>query len=204
MSLPSRAELEQSIKGAFQLLLQKPEGMERFDVSVRGYWRSFYAMLYAAPLNVFLLISAPREPGAEDAGGGGSPGQAAAESFGLLDLAGEGLVYAIDWLYWPLLGYYMAEAFGRSERYVGYIVAYNWSRLLGLAILTAAAFLDLMIMGQAFGGFFLIATLLALFISWSVARHALDLPGMQAAGMVAIDILGGFAVYWGTRFIQTL
>ena len=59
MSLPSKAELETSIKGAFQLLLQKPEGLRLLDASERGYWRSFYAMAYALPFHFFVLIAAP-------------------------------------------------------------------------------------------------------------------------------------------------
>ncbi len=204
MSLPSKAELETSIKGAFQLLLQKPEGLRLLDASERGYWRSFYAMLYALPFHFFVLIAAPESLQQMDEAARQAQQQAAGQGGGILSLTGHGLIYIIGWLYWPLLAFYVAQALGRAERYMVYIVAYNWARLVQLFLIAAASLLGPGILGDA-GSFLVMITLfLGVFYEWSVARLALSLSGMQAAGVVLIDMIGALAVYWGAQLLQSL
>lgn len=39
----------------------------------------------------------------------------------------EAVAYAIKWCAWPLLMFYIAQALDRSDRYLLYLSAYNWS-----------------------------------------------------------------------------
>lgn len=182
MSLPSKAELEGSLKGAFQLLLQKPEGMELLDVSERGYWRSFYAAFYGLPL--LMLAAFIVSPGPESQ-------EAAAEGGNLLfNLIGFLLFYVINWLYWPLAAVYVTRNLGRFDRYAGYIVAYNWAQLFALLAQVTAFVIGAMIFGNAEALLFP-AGLLALAINWSVARHALGIAALPAVVLTALDFFIG-------------
>lgn len=183
MSLPGAAELEASLKGAFQLLLQKPEGMSRFDVSLRGYWRSFYAAVFGAPL---LLLSHYLTPPVEAVTEAAGTDAAAGNLF--FDAAGYLLFYAITWLYWPLAAIYVTQTLGVYDRYIGYIVAYNWAQLLVLIVRASVVVISSVIFGVG-DVFLLLIVGLSLYLDWCVARIALAVTGMQAAGMVVMNLV---------------
>lgn len=188
MSLPDRAELERNVKGAFQLLLQRPQGLEALDSSLEGFWRSFYAALYGAPFFLFIMFSSL----------GASEGSEAILSidFTLPNVIGLLLIYAISWLYWPLLFHYIARGFGLEQSFLRYIVAYNWAALIQLAIATAALVLGGGLLGGAGNLLIFGSIVLQFFYQWSVARQALEIPGLPAGGLVFVDFLVGRVVLW--------
>lgn len=195
MSLPGKQEVERNVKGAFQLLLQRPEGLNVLDASVTGFWRSFYAALYGAPFFIYIMYSSI---GAVE-GGADLP-----ESARVLTQIGINLpntlalllIYVIGWLYWPLLFHYLSNAFGLEERYLRYIVAYNWAALIQIAFAAVALFLAAFLLGAPGGLLILASIVLQFFFQWSVARLALEIPGMAAAGLVFLDFIVGRAVLW--------
>ncbi|WP_455372033.1 hypothetical protein [Limibacillus halophilus] len=195
MSLPGKAELERNVTGAFQLLLQKPQGLESLDASPVGFWRSFYAALYGAPFFLFItFVSLGANQRAAEA-------PEAAQvllgiEFTLLNVIGLLLIYAISWLYWPLLFHYVAKGFGLQQRFFSYIVAYNWAALIQLGIRAVALLLGGSLLGTAGGILIFASVVLQFFYQWSVARQALEVSGLPAAGLVFLDFVVGQIVLW--------
>jgi len=109
------------------------------------------------------------------------------------------LLFAASWAGFALASLYLARALGVAEAWPRFIAAWNWSAVvqyLALAVLSLPGLL----LGR--GGLLDLGGLLALFFAvwmeWFVARHALRLSPLGAAGFVALDLgiavfLGGFA-----------
>ena len=118
-------ELASSVYGAFRLATFHEDGMDAFNVSMRGFWRSFFAALLIAP--VYLVF----------------PANSTASRTETLDPVHDALVnvlaYVIGWVAFPLAMITVTRMLGREERYVGYIVAYNWSAVPQILLLLAAA-----------------------------------------------------------------
>ena len=116
-----------------------------------------------------------------------------------LTLVVDFLLFAASWAGFALASLYLARALGVAEAWPRFIAAWNWSAVvqyLALAVLSLPGLL----LGR--GGLLDLGGLLALFFAvwmeWFVARHALRLSPLGAAGFVALDLgiavfLGGFA-----------
>ena len=173
----SLAEIGPAIYGAWRLALFDPGGMRHFDRSLHGFWRSFQAAILALPLYALLIWI-------HLAGmhvGGGWPRV----------LLGEGIAYVIGWVAFPLAFYYVAPIIDRTDHYLGFIVAYNWTSLIQLAILLPAygiAALGILPagLGSAVADVAEIATLV---YEWYVIRTALQVPGLGAAGVLLMDVV---------------
>ena len=66
--LPSRAETLRSLSGAWRLLTFRQEGFGFFAKDAGAVWRSFFAMILAAPAFALQLESFRGELGLEDPG----------------------------------------------------------------------------------------------------------------------------------------
>ena len=173
----SLAEIGPAIYGAWRLAWFDPNGMRYFDQSLNGFWRSFRVAILAAPFTALLIAF---DLSNEKLGGGW-----------FRVLAGESIAYVIGWVAFPLLAYYLTEAIDRRGRYLGFIVAYNWSTLIQLAVILPAALIAQS--GILPVGLAVILTLAAyaaiLVYEWFVVRTALGLPVLGAAGVVLIDFV---------------
>jgi hypothetical protein len=96
----------------------------------------------------------------------------------------------IAWVGFPLAMLPLARALDREGRYLGFMVAYNWSQ-----ILQSAAFL--FVLGIAASGVPLalgealltVAALVLLLYEWYIARVALEVSRLAAAAVVVLDLL---------------
>jgi len=52
--VPSKQEAGRSLAGLFYLILKRPDGMQLFDASPDGFWRSFGVFAWAWPVQCFL------------------------------------------------------------------------------------------------------------------------------------------------------
>jgi hypothetical protein len=173
----SLAEIGPAIYGAWRLAWFDPNGMRYFDQSLNGFWRSFRVAILAAPFTALLIAL---DLSHEKLGGGW-----------FRVLAGESIAYVIGWVAFPLLAYYLTEAIDRRGQYLGFIVAYNWSTLIQLAVILPAALIAQS--GILPVGLAVILTLAAyaaiLVYEWFVVRTALALSVLGAAGVVLIDFV---------------
>jgi hypothetical protein len=175
--IPSSREILSSLYGSWRLAHFDRTGMAYFDKSVDGFWRSFFAALIVAPLYAVMLglrYSAAGEPG--------DP-----MHYGLV----EAVSYLISWFSYPVVMHALTGLLDCRDRFVGYMVAYNWSLVLQNAVLVPIAMLNAMqvISPGVAGVVWLIAIVAVLAYLWFIARAGLAVPPLTAVGIVAIDVL---------------
>lgn len=183
----ARQEILISLYGAWRLLLRDPRGIEWFDDSIEGYWKSFFCAVVVLP-GYALWFAFTVYDVDFDAG-----------LFRILVV--EGIGYVVGWVAWPLLMAHIAAAIDRDKNYIRYIVAYNWSAGISIAIylivlaLRLTGFVPIGIM--AFLSF--IALVVILSYQWYILRVGLEVSPAAAAGLVAGDFVLGQIISLFTR-----
>ena len=165
-----------ALYGAYRLARADTNGLSYFDNSAAGFWRSFFAAVLIAPLFLILLII---RFSVDDIG-------ASAIRFYTF----EAIAYVIGWVLFPLVVFYLVETLGKQERYVGFIIAYNWAAVLqnGFYLPFAILFQLGLIPGEAAGLLNLLLLGLVLAYTWFVAKSALDISGAVAGGIIILDV----------------
>lgn len=181
--MPSRAEILHALQGAWLLAKGDPSGLDWFDLSVEGFWKSFAAMLLAAPAYAVLLLDQYARLGWPQHLGG--------------SLAAETAAYLAGWLAFPLAAIFLTRFLGLAGRYVPLIVAVNWTGLAQVGLYLAVVLAGLVLPAPLFRLGLLIAAMLALVYQWFVVRTALRTGSGTAFGLVLIDLLLGLAVSRG-------
>ena len=118
----TREEIVQSLTGAFEIFLDRPNAMRHFNVSVTGFWRSFSAIALVAPIYALSAL-AERQVALTDAL------HAAQFDDGLFSL-NKILALGIDWITLPLLLALIAGRIGIAGTYPAFIIARNWGSVL--------------------------------------------------------------------------
>lgn len=170
-------EVARGVAGAYRLARRDPGGMAWFDDSPRGYWRSYWAAVVVAP--AFLILDLIT-------GGFG-------EEFGLRAAAVQAIAYVIDWTAFPLAMIFVADTLNKWPRYRRYIVAYNWSNLIQMALLLPLAAIAVAFPSHPTLLLAQFAGIVMLVYRAYIAHVALQVGFGVAAGIVLIDVvLSGF------------
>jgi hypothetical protein len=144
-----------------------------FDASPHGFWRSFWAAVLVAPAFLILDILA---------GGLG-------DNSGARQIAIQLIGYVIDWTAFPVVMITICDSLGRWPQYTRYIVAYNWSAVVQMAVLLPVAVMAVLAPNH---GTMLLAqfvTVILLVYRAYVAHVALAVNLGTAAGVVLLDVL---------------
>lgn len=172
--MPDRKEVWSGLYGAYRLAFLDPSGMGYFNLTIEGFWRSFFAAALVAPGYALLMLlrAAPEEH----------------VDLGALVLV-ESVAYAIAWCAFPLAAIVLTRLLGLGRNYVALVVAINWS-----AVLQTAGFVVVVLLGRvapgAFGGWLvLLATGAILAYQWFVIRTALETTGGVALMLLLVDLL---------------
>ncbi|MBI1776806.1 MAG: hypothetical protein HYR63_15785 [Proteobacteria bacterium] len=180
--IASRAEVMAALTGALRLWRSDPSGIEFFDRSQSGFWRSFCAAALAAPAHLMLLLLS-------------------SERAELADhltriLVVEAIAYVISWTAYPLIMVFMADWLGRGPRYFDYMVPYNWAGLLQILLfLVVAALRWVGVLPEPIGAVAALVALVAiLHFQWYIAKVGLEVSGGTAAGLVLMDLSLGVLV----------
>jgi hypothetical protein len=98
------------------------------------------------------------------------------------------LAYAVDWAAFPIVMVLLARLLSLAAHYVPYIIAYNWSALIQVAIFLPVVVIDAgALLPQGMVDFLqLIAYVAVLAYLWFITRVALRVPGLTAAGLVTV------------------
>lgn len=166
--MPSGQDIQTYLGGAWRLMTGREDGLDRLDLSVDGFWNSFFAMVVAFPaLTVGWVTLANRIGGTEVAG----------RFAVVLRLA------VIDVAAWVLPIALLAVAVrhvGIAHRFVPYVVASNWGSALLIWLMLPASVLELLFPGatDATDALGLVVFIAALVLSWRLTRAAI---GMGAA-----------------------
>lgn len=170
-------EANRSLYASWLLLIRETEGYRHFSQTEAGFWRSFSAILIIAPLYLYagtVQIQLPDEPAPV------SPS---------LAVAMVGLV--LQWIGWPLAMVPIARWLGLAHAYARYIIAYNWSSVLVVAVMVPPLMLlDIGVIGPGFAALLaFVLTIAALYYRWYVALTAFETTGVVAASLVVADVV---------------
>jgi hypothetical protein len=176
-------EVNRSFKGAVDLLYLRVEGLSAFDMSERGFWRSFAAILLTLPTYVVSLGFERLRLGLIQ------PHQ------GLLDNVWLDLVVALGhvagFLALPIAMVWICRRLGLTDRYVPFVIVTNWISVIGLLILAVPAVL--LLAGWATPSLASLFTLafafLILRVQWFATKVTLGVSSSLALGIVALGIL---------------
>ena len=177
--------------GAWRLAHLDPSGLQYFDRTEHGFWRSFWAAAVVAPGYVLIVLLRLSDAETID-----DP---------LRIVLVETISYVINWTAYPLVAWYIVAALDRGERYFGYLCAYNWATALLICLYVPVV---------AIGGFEMlpkaitmlvgyIVTCAALFYHYFIARTALDIEPIPAIGLVTVDLIIGLVLQFVTIALET-
>ncbi|MGI9464879.1 MAG: hypothetical protein ACR2OM_13110 [Aestuariivirgaceae bacterium] len=178
-------EAQQAVIGSWRLLLRDTGGYDDFDLSERGFWRSFSAIVPIAPLYLYAAtIEIPDELTEE-------PSEQPETSLGLIVF-----VLLVQWITWPLVMVFVARVAGFAHNYSRYIIAYNWSSILVLS----AQMVPALMLAQggsvaALGNLVFVLFLFAvLYYHWYIALTALETTMSVAWTLVLADLVIGIGI----------
>jgi len=178
MALPSSAEIRSAIKGLGLLLRGDDRVLLCYDLSLDGFWRSFWLPL--ALLVAYVLIMRPEA--AELAAYDGD-----ITYYMLL----QALKFLLGWAaYFALIGL-VSRMFGLSQRFGIFVILYNWAQAITTAAtlpILAAVTWDLLPVSVLAG--WSTALLLAwLYIVARIGRHGLGGTWPLAITLSSLDLL---------------
>ncbi|TNC15083.1 hypothetical protein FF100_05830 [Methylobacterium terricola] len=179
----SADDVIRSLRGTAGLIGRRPDALRHFDVSERGFWRSFGAVWLTAPAATVAL--------ALERGTGTAPFQ--------LDHVTASVLAGIvaGFLAVPVAMIAVLRRLGRTRAYVPFVVVTNWCLAAGLAALALPG--CLLLLGFATPGIAAIeAGAFAIVMLWlhgRAARAILGLPGPAAAliTLACFGLIVGFA-----------
>ena len=170
--MPTIVEFVYVLRGLGRLVQFDAGGLGYFDRSIEGFWRSFRVALLIAPLYA-ILIPFDLEMIQPTAGW---------QHIMITEI----LAYIVSWLLYPLVAYEICRLIGREAEYPGYIVVYNWSKLLIVTAQVVVWLPALMGIAAAETSHSLESLVRFVFLIylWFIARAALRIDAFSAIGMV--------------------
>jgi hypothetical protein len=179
--LPSLAEILKALYGVFLLSRLHPGAPALFERTVDGFWKSLFAAVLVLPPHVLMTLRTVENATVD-------------VPYNLGDAVTDLLIYVIIWLAYPVLMVAVTKVINRRERFLDYIVPYNWAMVPIGYLLGAVTWAGMagVITRDTEVNFFIIAyAVLALFLA-EIARRMLQVGPFLAFGIVILDI--GFNV----------
>lgn len=176
-------EVNRSFKGTLDLLNSRSEGLKSFDMSERGFWRSFMAVWLTLPAYIVSLAFERLRLGILQ------PDRSLLDSI-WLDLV-VGLGHLAGFLALPLAMIWIARRFRLTQAYVPFVIVTNWISVIGLLVLSVPAML--LLLGWAtpeLASLFSLAfAVVILRLQWFATKTTLGLSNLPALGIVLFGIL---------------
>jgi hypothetical protein len=166
-----------ALYGAWRLVRPDRSGLAFFDRSPAGYWRSLWVLLFMVPAG--LVISALYRPN-----------RFAGNEFIYVALV-EAAAQLVSLLAIAVIVHFIATILDRGERWLDFILAYNWMQapVMALILGTAGLHQSGILPGMA-GSFVLQAVIIGwyIFCGW-LARNAMGLPMIGAVAVALCDFV---------------
>jgi hypothetical protein len=180
---PSWAEVQLAVGGALRLACGDRGGLAFFDTTIGGFWRSFCAATICFPFYLLLL--------------GFHITTAQWNQYGGVSIVTvEAIKYVIAWVAFPLIILPISDLFDRGNRFLAFMVVYNWSQIPQFALFMvigldgATGLLPPSILQPV-----QFAALIAVLVyEWYIGRVALGVTGAQATLIVIVDQVLGTAL----------
>lgn len=176
----SARETSAGLYGAWRLAHGDRDGLDWFDASPEGAMRSFAAAVLALPIAAMLLgLEMIHQP---------------AEASGARVILVYLIAYGLEWAGVLLVIHWISPMLDCEDRFLRFVPAYNWARVLEMAAFLPAG----AIVAAGLGGLLAIVPLVVLcavvVYHWFVAKAALEITGGQAAFIVALNISIGVVI----------
>lgn len=183
--MPTADDIQRHLHGAWRMMTGRKDGLHLLDLSVDGFWNSFFAIIVAFPP---LLVSwAPLAADLAGAGSGLSLRIAIVARLAVIDLAA--------WTVPIALLAAIAGFAGIRDRFVHYVVATNWGAALLSWIMLPVSLIRLVFPQavEAAAFFSIILFIASLVFSWRLTNAALEKGPMTASfvfvSMLAVSII---------------
>lgn len=176
--IPSLDEIFSSLRGMWRLLWGDADGLNDLNLTIEGFWRSFFVMVLIMP---FVLGSASGTDAILDLNPAATPVD--------VGLVGHIFMMVVSWIIMALLMIPILMVLRLSDKYVVFITAWNWRHAIDVllylppALLVGAGILD----PQIGAVFLFIGLFAALIYSWWVTKVSLATTGGVAAGVVVVQ-----------------
>lgn len=195
--MSSQPHIGRAVAGALALARFDRKGMEHFDLSYDGFWRSFLAVLLTLPV---AIATAVLWPAALERLAEVDPQYASAAKSVPRNMAGFAVTkmvsFVAGWVFFPLAMIWIARMLNLGSRYVPLVVAFNWSRIVtGYALIVPLVLFGTGLAGAEF--FALLQLAVYAYIGayrWFVIRCSTGVPGMTAFGLMLFSFLGTILV----------
>jgi hypothetical protein len=199
----SIAYIQRSIDAVARLALRDTQALSLLDMTVDGFYRSFAAMIVAAPLYA-AAISGWRHMVISFATTAGHKFQPGELEFGAQDFVLDVARYVLLWLAFPIVALAALRFLGQTARYSALIIAYNWSAVIVLLLFNvplalfglgiSAPFPTVAMMFTVFG--------FALYYRFFLAVAALQAGSGTAMAIAVINALLFFYIVLGIDFLS--
>ncbi len=179
-------ETVRALIGSWYVLMGQLQAVERhFNLSDRGFWRSFFAMAVGLP--IFLLAIRLGIPALETAD---QRAMANAVMFRQI------MLIAAGWVGWLFLAALITKGLGYAAHFGRYVILYNWSTPLValLQVVPMALYAFGLIREEAAGFLALFLVGIVLYLRWQNARLGLLAPVFPALIFPAAELLFSLAL----------
>ncbi len=176
-------EVNRSFRGTLDLLHSRAEGLKSFDMSERGFWRSFAAIWLTLPAYVVSLAFERLRLGL------------LRPDHSLLDNIWIDLVVALGhvagFVALPLAMIWITRSLNLTKAYVPFVIVTNWITVMGLLVLSLPAVLLLLgwatpSLASVFG---LAFAVIIVRMQWFATKATLGVSGLLAFGIVLLGIV---------------
>jgi hypothetical protein len=177
--VPSTSEISAALNGGIRLARLDAGGLNFFDRTVDGFWRSFFAAILIAPAHVLLMVISHEIPGDADS---------------VRVIAVEAIAYLIRWLAYPAAMLIAVDMLGRRARFFDYMVPYNWSNIPQIVLLVIVTGLGTVLpemLGQALQ---IVALISVLIYEGFIAKVGLMISVTAAVALVLLDLVIGLSI----------
>ncbi|MBI1328777.1 MAG: hypothetical protein GC166_02610 [Alphaproteobacteria bacterium] len=199
------AYIRHHLRAALEMARFRGDPMAQFDTTYEGFFRSFWAMAVAAPLMPLIVIG-ERAMATSAAAMKAIPDAAGPLPLTAGYLTFEVASFVLGWLVFPLAMIPIARMLGIGQRYVPYVVAYNWGACIGIGLsaITSLMFLSGLVPMEVLSFIFLGILIFSLAYLWRIAHIALQIGGVMAAGIVLLDIVLSQFVSIATEMLERM
>ena len=173
----SIAQFASALYGTWLLIRLDPRGLTYFEKTPGGFARSFLSGALLLPLQAAHLVLSYHNHRTK----------LAPVPYTVV----ESLAYVLSLVTFPFAMLYVTELLNRRERYLWYLVAYNWFQLaVGLVFLPLAILADLRLVTAKAAGFLSLFAI-GVFFTYSsfIARNGLQIGLGTAVGVVLLDFV---------------
>ena len=170
-------EIAKILHGFFLIIKLDNRFVKFFDNNEKYFWKSFYAALIVAPLQVFyewgVYIKLDEKP----------------PLIRIIPI--ETLEYIILWFFFPLVMTHIIKAINREEKYFNYIITYNWFQMgLSITIMPFRILSVFNLIPLTIGTLFETIIFIAyIFYNVFIAREILRLTNGPSFSIILINIL---------------